>query len=574
MSIAETYIENVLSGKVVAGQLIIQACQRHRDDLETAEERDLYFDPAAGQRVIDFIEAFCIPSGQDTPLKLMPWQCAVLYVTYGWKRGDGTRRFRRCLVEVAKKSGKTEMAAALCIYHLVADGEQSARCFVAATSRKQAAICFKAACMMRDRSPELKEVLQKSGVEPVLALYIQATGSRLSAMSRDADTSDGALVSFSVLDELHRWPANSGLYSILRYGGRTRPQPMLFEITTAGSSSGGTSLCWGEHEYCQKILENHVQDDEVAAWIFSLDPADSWKDENVWGKSNPSLGYLYTIDQMRKEFAEVQGKPSSIGEFKRFCLNIWSSESENPAIELAKWDACSRVPLSVRPDPVKLRAETILEMRGRTCFAGLDLAPKNDTSSLVLLFPPRGSTDKFRILEFYWIPKENIAGRVRRDKVPYDLWEQQGFLVTTPGKISDPRAISDQIVAITKMYDLKELYFDSSWSNELVRMLEEAGFPMKKMVDFPQSHQRMNAPCQEWQRKILRQELAHDSNPVSRWQVSNLRWNTQKSTSFIKPDKDRKREKIDFVASCVMALAAAISPDNRPRPSFFVVTSA
>jgi phage terminase large subunit-like protein len=350
---------------------------------------------------------------------------------------------------------------------------------------------------------------------------------------------------------------------------------MIIEITTAGSSAGGTSLCWSEREYGTKVLEAHVQDDEFIPWIFCMADSDDWKDSANWIKANPSLGYLFTLETIQKEVNEALGKPSAIGDVKRFALNIWSSESENPAVELTRWDDCCREPIANHPDPKRLRAETIKQLVGRRCYAGVDLAPKLDTSSLALLFPPLESGECWRTLEYFWCPKENIADRVHRDRVPYDRWAEDEFITPTDGNLTDVRFIAEQITEINKQFDVQEIAYDSSWSSELIRMLAEAGFPMEKFVSFPQTHAKMNGPCLEFIRKILRKEFAHDNNPVMRWQVSNLRWNTQKGTGFVRPDRARKREKIDGPASLIMALARALEPDNimKPKQAFFMVTS-
>ena len=575
MSLAQNYIDAVLSGEQIAGPWIKKVIDRHVRDLENAHERGLYFDEAAGRYPAQFLETFCTPPNQTTPMVLMPWEHALIFILYGWKRENGTRRFRRAYVEVAKKNGKTALVAGLALYHLVADGEQSPRCFIAATTLKQAKICFKEACAMRGRNAELKAAIQQTGIEPIHALYIEGTGGRLNAMARDGDSEDGALVTFACLDELHRWKLGSQLYSVLRYGGRTSKQPLMFEITTAGASAGGTSLCYAEREYGTKVLDGHVQDDEFCPWIFCLDAKDDWKDEHNWIKANPSLGVLFDLETVRKEFKEAEGKPSALGDFKRFCLNIWSSESENPAIELSKWDACSREPLENHPDTKGLRRDSLLELKGRRCFAAVDLAPKLDTSSLVLVFPPEKTGDKWRVIPYFWCPKDNIEVRVKRDRVPYDLWAANGFITTTEGNLTDVRFISDAIVEINKSFDLVELAYDDAWSSELIRMLGESGFPMQKFVSFPQTHIKMNGPCQEWMRKILRQEFAHDADPCMRWQISNLRWNTQKGTQFIKPDRDVKRQKIDGPAAMIMALARALDPANavRPKNRFWIATS-
>jgi phage terminase large subunit-like protein len=573
-TVAETYIEDVLAGRIPAGPWIIKAFQRHRRDLENCSKRGLFFDPAAGQDVIDFCQSFCVPSNQEEYIRLTPWQHAILYITYGWKRADGSRRFRRTYVEIAKKNGKTALAAALSHYHLIADGEPSPRVFIAATTGKQAKICMTEAVAMREKSPDLRAAIHQSGTNPVIALYTDNLG-RLSMMARDAASEDGAMVSCAILDELHRWKKGAGIYSVLKYGGRNRRQPLMIELTTAGASADGTSMCWEEREYGTKILDGALEDDEFAPWIFCMDDKDDWRDPRNWVKSNPSLGYLFDEERIAAEWNEAQGKPAELGEFKRFALNIWSKESEDPAIEIEKWDLCCREDLTKYPDKRRMRREALEALKGRLCFGGLDLAPKNDTSAFVLLFPPIVVGEKWEILEWFWCPKDNIAARKKRDKVDYDVWDRDGFIVTTPGNSTDPRYISDAIAEINKQYNLKEVYFDPAWSGELIRMIgEDHPDIYPKFVDKRQGPLEMNGPCLEFMRKVIRQEFRHSANPVMRWQMGNLRWAVQKNTGFIRPSRDRKREKIDGCSSLIMALACATSLDNivKPKAKMWAVT--
>jgi phage terminase large subunit-like protein len=560
---AEQYIAGVLDGSIIVGGWVRKAMLRHQADLKRT---DIYFDPEAGQRPIDFLEKFCIPSAQTTPIVLMPWQRAVLYIVYGWKKLNGFRRFRRAYLEVSKKQGKTGMSAGLALNALVADGELSARVFCAGVAMKQAREIFNEAVHMRDKHPLLRKLIQKSGEKTVTALYVPGTASRLSPMAKGSDSADGAIVSTCFADELHRWKLTENLWSVLRFGGDTRNQPLMWCLTTAGASAGKSSLCWSEHEYCEKILDGMATDDEVAAFIFSLDPKDNYKDPNNWIKPSPSLGYIMPLSALLGQFNESQGKPTSLGEFKRFRLNIWSDLASSPAIEIEDWDACATEDTATHPDPKRLRAQLIASLKGRPCLGGIDLAPMHDTSAIVLLFPPTKTGEKWSILEWFWVPQDDIQEKVKKNHVPYDTWSREGYLTATPGNMTDFRYISEQLIAIEKQFDLRQVGYDASWSAEFIRLLIESGFHMDKMVPILQKPNVLNPACQELMRKVIKHEFEHSHNPVARNQMANLRWYTQHSTGYLKPDRDRKREKIDFCASLVMALDRCLDPDNTLKP--------
>ena len=582
--IAENYINGVLEGTIPAGPYIIKAFQRHKRDLLTGAERGLHFDPVSGDRVIEFVETFCKQPDADSYMELMPWQQALIYIAYGWKRADGTRRFRRVYCEIAKKNGKTGLAACLSLYHLVADNELSPRVFIAATTAQQARKCFDPTVAIRDASPDLSLAVHKHGDKKPIALSMDNLG-RISMMTGRADSEDGAIISFAVLDELHRWKQGTTLYSVIRYGGRTRKQPLMFEITTAGSSANDTSFCWQEREYGTKVLDGDpsvTQEaaDEFCPFIFSLDLKDDWKDEKNWVKANPSLGYILKLDDIRNEFGEVEGKPTELGDFKRFALNIWSQQSDEPAIDIDKWVACRTEPNTPNADPKRLRKELIDKLTGRLCFGGLDLAPKNDTTAFVLLFPPLEIGEPWYVLEWFWLPNYDIPDRIKRDQSPYDMWAKQGFLTLTsgdPADVTDVNAVADTIIELGQKFDIKQVFYDPAWSFELVRKLADKAPAMyEKFLDFKQNYIRMNGPCIEFMRKVMRAEFAHANNPIMRVQMRNLRWAHQRNTDFIMPARNRnkKSEKIDGCAALIMALACATSPDNiiKPKKDFWVKT--
>ena len=575
------YIENVVKGRISVGKSIRRAIDRHRVDLANQKRKNypFYFDEQAAQFPIDFIEAFIVPSESDQPMRLLDWEKVWIALLFGWKRkADGLRRFRRTLLLIAKKNGKTALAAALALFCLVADGELSARVFIAATTKKQGKVCMTEAVLMRKKSPALKEAVAQSGGKTddkqVLALYVKETGSRLSVMARDADSEDGSIVSHCILDELHRWKTKQGLYSVLRYGGRTRKQPLMIEISTSGDSANTSLPCFEEYEYGLKVLDpnDETTDDEFLPLFYTLDEKDNWKDELNWYKANPSMGpvadgFLFDIDKLRSEYDEAKGKPGEIGIWKRFGLNIWSQEADDPAIEIERWDACAR-----KGSAKHLREQTFKEMIGRPCFAALDPSQKLATSALDLLFPPVTPGEKWRSLEFFWIPQANIQDRVKKYRVPFDRWVEDGFVIATPGEVINKSYIAKEIIALSKQFDLRELLYDPAFATEIISQLIEQGFPEGKLGSFPQTPIKMNEPCNSWALMVLREELAQDRNPVMRWQVSNLRWRMNVTSQLVMPDKSKGRDMIDGPVAQIMARASATSKDNviRPKSKFFI----
>jgi len=581
------YIDNVVKGRITVGRSIRRAIDRHRSDLAKQKHKNFpfYFDEEAAQLPIEFIETFITPSESDEPMRLLDWEKTWIAILFGWKRkADDTRRFRRTLLLIAKKNGKTALAAALAIIFLVADGELSARVFIAATTKKQGKVCMTEAVLMRKKSPALKDLISQSGGKTddkqVLALYVKETGSRLSVMARDADSEDGSIVSHCILDELHRWKTKQGLYSVLRYGGRTRKQPLMVEISTAGDSANTTLPCFEEYEYGLKVLDpnDETEDEEFLPFFYTLDEKDDYKDERNWYKANPSMGpvkdgFLFDIAKLRAEYDEAKGKPGELGIWKRFGLNIWSQEADDPAVEIDKWDACAR---DLTRSPKALREESILQLAGRDCFAALDPSSKGDPSALCLLFPPANEGEKWRSLDYSWIPRKNIQARVKRKRVPYDRWVDDGFVTATDGALGeliDKRQIAADILTLSKQFNIRELFYDAAHAGDIISTLIEEGFDEEKLGAFPQTPIKMNEPCDSWALMVEGREYEHDRNPVVRWQVANLRWRVNPLSKLKMPDKSKGRDNIDNIVAQIMARASATSKDNANRPKkkkFFI----
>ncbi len=586
-AIADGYISRVMDGTEIVCKTVRLAVERHVKDLEQSRSNPqypFYYEPKAGARVCRMVEVLR-PSKWPTPIVLGPWQVAMFLMLYGWKQKESNlRRFRIAFIMLPRKTGKSALVSGMSINALVADEERGPEVYSAALVEDQARRVFDEAVAMRDSTPELHGLIEKSGSNPCRRLITPKTAGVFRPLSRDKENMEGLNISFAGCDELHKWKGR-GAWDVIRYGMRSRPQPLLVGITTAPSADDTTSICNTLLDYSHKVLEGTVPDHAFFAWITSIDPEDAWDDESKWIKACPNLGVTVKLEDMRQEALEAKNQPESLNAFKRYSLNI-RVDAEDQPIATADWDACTRSHKRLEWDsfdnqtPVTLdeaailRRETLEKMLGRICFGGLDLAIIDDTSALVLVFPPMFPGEKWRFLPFYWVPEENIARRAERDRVPYPLWRDYGFLTATPGKTTDFDFIRGRIMDISKQYDLRELAYDPALASGLVKLLLTSGLKEDKLVKFAQTAMNYAAPCGDFTRTVVRRELEHDGEPVLRWQITNLRWK-RNYTGLIMPDKERSIERIDGGVASIMGYGRGTHPDNakliKPKPKVTVL---
>lgn len=541
---AEQYVDDVLSGSQVAGKWTRLACERYRRDQETGAERGLHFDERAAKLAIAFSRLLKHSKGEwaGTPLVLEPWQQFVLWNIFGWKREDGTRRFRTAILEVARKNGKTTMGAGIGLFLLLADSEPGAEIYSAATKRDQARISHSEATRMAKSSPQLRREVRifKDNI------HIPDTASKFEPLGADLDTLDGFNVHGAIVDEIHAHKSRD-LWDLLDTATGARRQPLMFGISTAGFDR--QSLFFAQHEYTQKILEQVIEDDTWFGMIYTIDKGDDWQDETTWIKANPNLGVSKKWDDMRRLAATAREMPSALNAFLRMHLDVWT-QSETKWIDLPHWRGCGQA----------VDAEGL---RGRTCYGGLDLSSTTDISAFVLVFPPQADEDDYQILCRFWIPDEAMRQRSRRDRVPYDVWVRQGYITATPGNVIDYDFILAQVDEDAQRYDLREIAFDRWGAARLQTQLMDMG-GADFMVQFGQGFRSMSPPMKELEKLILSEKLAHGNNPVLTWMADNLVARSDPAGN-IKPDKEKSREKIDGVVALIMGLDRAIRHAPRKR---------
>lgn len=540
----EEYVRDVLSGEQVACRWVRLACERHVRDLEEGEERGLWFDDQKAREAISFFRLLKHSKGEwaGRPLTLEPWQQFVVASLLGWRRTDGTRRYRTAYLEVARKNGKTTLAAGLGLYLMLADGEPGAEVYSVATKRDQARLSHGEATRMAKSSPAIRRMVNVYRDN----IHIVDTASKFEPLGADADTMDGLNVHAALVDEVHAHKTRT-VWDVIETATGARRQPLMLAITTSGYNR--QSLCWQLHEYSQQVLDGVIEDDSWFGMIYTLDEDDDWEDETLWPKANPNLGVSKKWDDMRRKAARAREMPAALNAFQRLELDIWT-QAETKWIPWDHWQACGA---AVDADG----------MRGRICYGGLDLSSNIDVSAFVLVFPPQGNGDQYQVIPRFWIPEEAMVERSRRDRVPYDAWVRQGLITATPGNVIDYAWILDQIDQDAQAYDIREVAFDRWGATKIATELMERGGE-DWLVQFGQGYVSMSPAMRELERLILEHKLAHGNNPVLTWMANNLVVRTDPAGN-IKPDKEKSIERIDGMVALVMALDRALRHEPPKR---------
>ena len=497
-----------------------------------------HFDEGRAERAVRFFENILVHTKgrwAGEPFKLADWQREeIIEPLFGTVNDDGARSYRSSYLEVARKNGKSELAAGIALYLLLADGEEGAEIYGAACDREQASIVFRVAADMVRRSPVLSKKCKV--IDSRKTITVPSTGSFYRAIPAEAAGAHGYNAHGIIFDELHAQP-NRDLWDVLTTSTGAREQPLVFAITTAGFDR--QSICWEMHEYARKVIEGVVDDPSFFPWIKSTPEEADWTDESIWHVANPGLGDFRDIDEMRTMARRAKETPALENTFRRLYLSQWT-QSETRYIPMDKWAATAGV--------VDFEA-----LRGRECYAGLDLATVNDVAALVLVFPPHGESDLYKILPFFWVPEDNMHERVRRDRVPYDVWERQGFITATPGNVIDYAFIRAKMNELADIFYIREVAFDRWGAQKIQTELQDDGFTL---AQFGQGFVSMNSPTKELLKLVLEERLHHGNNPVLRWMCDNLVVRLDPAGN-VKPDKEKSTEKIDGMVALIMALDRA-----------------
>jgi len=554
------YARDIDAGNIPAARWIKAACRRHLHDLEHGHERGLRWDQEAAQKVLNFFGHLQHTKGRKFAKKkfqLEPWQAFIVGVVFGWKREDGTRRFRVVFVEVPRKNGKSTLAAGIALYLLMADGEPGAEVYSVATKKEQARIVFDEAKRMVAKSPPLRKRIKPYREE----LRHTKSESVFKPLSSDSKKLDGLNPHAFVADEVHKYESRD-IWDVLDTGTGSREQPLKIAITTAGTLDEG--IYKELRDYTESVLDgvesedgSAVKDDAFFGYVGTIDEGDDPESPESWAKANPNWGVTVHKTEMEEAFKRAKRTEAGRVRFLRDRVGLRLGTNLG-GIPLEKWDRC-KFPRLEKEDDKQMQSRFAEELKGQSCHAALDIANTSDLAALCLTFPRmENGLRYYKQLFWFWCPetaKDSVSELLRDILRP---WIHAGYIIQAADDQIDLREIKQTLINASRYYDILDCAFDPHNARQLAGELQEEGIPM---FEFTQGIANYNEPCKEYESAIRGRRIQHDGNPAMRWQIGNMVFRAN-GAGYVMPDRKRSRNKIDGVVAAIMSVARAMQSEG------------
>jgi phage terminase large subunit-like protein len=543
---AYQYAEDVLSGKIITGNLTRLAIQRNENDLKEAANRGLFFCEDSALRVLKFFNYLKHYQGKlaGQVIELEPWQCWNFATVFGWKKEEtGARRFATAYNEVARKNGKTTALSGIGCYGLTKDNEGGPEIYAVAASRFQAGKLFKSAKAMVERSPALKQRLTIFTNE----IQFDKNVGLMTVLSADAGVQDGLNPHMVLFDELHA-QKKADLWNVLESSMvGSRSQSLMWVITTAGYNKSG--ICYEIRSYIIKVLQGLEENDAIFGLIYTLDEGDSWLEEENWIKANPNIGVSVDINSLRAKAKKAQVMPTAKVDFFIKHLNIWVSGA-TLWCNVEQWLKCG----------TEYTWDQLLESQPEALYFGLDLASVSDLCSLTGIAVM--SDGSWKVIGKHYLPEEAVENNLVKSSAKYQDWADDGYLTVTPGNVTDYEWIKNDIRWLMERFNVREIAFDPFNSTQLVNDLLAEGV---NMVKFRQGALSMNSPMRELERRYLSGIISHNNDPVINFAMSNVVAIFDPKGNM-SPAKNKSQEKIDPAVALFMAVGRAMLVDETQDP--------
>lgn len=534
------YADDVVNGRIVTGEIIKLACKRFFDDLK---REDLEFREEVADYAISFISVMKHFKGKSSGLNftLEPWQAFIVANIVGWYWKDsGDRRYTSSYIEVSRKNGKTALAAALCLYYLIADGEDGAEVDLAANSKEQARIAFEF-CDGFTKGIDPKHKYLKANKDQI---YLSKNNSVLRVFAADDSKLDGFNASFGLLDEFHA-AKNSKVRDVIKSSMGMRRNPHLCTITTAGFDK--SLPCYRLRQTAIEILHNLKEDDSFFIAIYSLDENDDWTDEKNWVKCTPNLDITVTSKYLNEQVKSAMNNPSEEVGVKTKNLNIW----------------CDTASVWLSDNYIVKSSQNVnlADFKDEICYIGVDLSATSDLTAVAYLIP---KDDKYYFKVDYYLPESCLFDN--QNKELYKLWKSQGLITITQGNVTDYDYITRDMLKWQDHLRIETVGYDKWNATQFAINSQAAGFPMQ---EYSQSIGNFNQPTKEFERLLLSGKVVLDNNEITRYCFRNVTIKEDHNGNC-KPVKSVKMKKIDGVIAMLQALGCYLLNPNYGQDIFIL----
>lgn len=518
------YAKEVTEGGIICGDNIKLACSRFLSDLQ---REDLEFKEAVVDRAIGFISTLKHFAGKSSGKNfiLEDWQQFIIANILGfyWK-DSGERRFTSSYIEVSRKNGKTALAAALCLYYLIADGEDGAEVDLAANSKEQAKIAF-SFCSTFAKQLDPKAKVLRAYRDSIL---FDVNNSKLKVFAADDSKLDGFNASFGLVDEYHS-AKNSRVRDVIKSSMGMRQNPHLCTITTAGFDK--TLPCYRLRSTAIEILNGLKEDDSMFIAIYSLDNNDDWTAQQNWVKCTPNLNVTVTAKYIREQVQSAINNPSEEVGVKTKTLNLWCDTAE-------VW----------LPEQYLIKASCKIDfeqLKELPCYVGVDLAATSDLTAVSYLVVNDGT---YYFWNHYYLPESAL--KEKADRELYKYWKQQGLLTITEGNVTDYDYITNDIMKYGEKVSIQKVGYDKYNATQWAISATDLGLPLE---EYSQSLGNFNKPTREMERLLLSGKCKIENNEITRWCFKNVTLKSDHNGN-VKPNKSIKAKKIDGAIAMIQAL--------------------
>ncbi|WP_052444061.1 terminase large subunit [Flammeovirga sp. OC4] len=538
----QSYVDDVLSGKEVVCRYNKLAVERFVRDLEQQEEKGFYFCEKSAKIAIAFASIFRITKGRGAGerIKLQPFQAFILANLFGWKNNDGSRRFKYCYIEMARKQGKTALIVIITFIGLILSGEKAPEIYYTGTTKDQARIAFKEAKLQIKECRELRKRLKNQAHE----IINPANGGIAKPLSSDADTLDGLNPYFGVVDEYHAHKT-AEVYNVIKSGQGQRESPLLSVITTAGFNKDAP--CYELRDVMISILEQEKEDEKYFSMIFTLDEKDDWQDPEAWRKANPCLDITVPFKWIEDEFTSAKNMPSEQVNFKTKNLNIWV-DSAKTWIPSEDWKKNNK---EINLDDYK----------NAVWYCGLDLSSTRDITAFSAIADD--GSGKLALFTWYFVPESTVYERSKATGIPYDYWSEfHPRFTATDGNVVDHAFVKEKVRSFHESFDVRFTHYDRWQSTQFLDLIED-GLPLEGIG---QGYASMSEPTKTFEKMAVAGEIIHDGDKVFSWMLRGVKIKADEAGN-IKVVKRQDKHKVDGVVSAIMALAAWMKDPERGQKS-------